>query len=141
MNYLLDTNIVSEWTKPRPNVGIVRWLDEVDEDRIFLSVVTVAEVRFGIDVLPAGARRTRLAAWLSHDLIGRFEGRILPVDAAIADRCGHLLAHGRTIGRPFDAFDALLAATASCHHLTLITRNVHDFELAGTLLYDPWTDN
>ncbi len=85
MNFLLDTNVVSEWTKPRPNVGVVTWLAEMDEDRVFISVVTLADLRHGIERLPAGARRDRLDAWLSEDLPFRFETRVLPIDARTAN--------------------------------------------------------
>ena len=85
MSFLLDTNVVSEWTKPRPNAGIVEWLARVEEDEVFLSVVTFAEIRHGIDRLPAGERRRRLDEWLRNDLAPRFEGRIIGVDGAIAD--------------------------------------------------------
>jgi predicted nucleic acid-binding protein len=82
MNFLLDTNVVSEWKKPRPDTGVVRWLSEIDEDSVFLSVVTFAELRHGIERLPAGKRRKQLDEWLRGDLPLRFEQRILPVDLA-----------------------------------------------------------
>jgi toxin FitB len=88
VNFLLDTNVVSEWAKPRPNPDVVRWLADVDEDRVFLSVVTLAELRYGVEKLPAGARRTRLDAWLRGELRERFEGRILAVDEAVAEQMG-----------------------------------------------------
>ncbi len=72
MNFLLDTNVVSEWTKARPDIGVVRWLDEVDEDRVFISVITLAEVRRGVMRLPDGVRRDRLQKWLSRDIVARF---------------------------------------------------------------------
>ena len=92
MSFLLDTNVVSEWTKPRPNAGVLAWLADVDEDRVFLSVVTIAELRHGIERLPAGRRRSRLDEWLNAELMLRFEGRILPVDGRVADECGRLVA-------------------------------------------------
>ncbi len=83
MNFLLDTNVVSEWTKPRPNPGVVGWLANADEDRIFISVVTLAEIRHGVDRLPPGRRRKRLAEWLQSELLERFGGRIVSIDASI----------------------------------------------------------
>ena len=82
MRYLLNTNVVSEWTKPRPNPGVVEWLAQVDEDEVFLSVVTFAELRHGIERLPAGRRRRQLDAWLRGELAQRFEGRIALIDGA-----------------------------------------------------------
>ena len=139
MSFLLDTNVVSEWTKPRPNPGVVEWLDQVSEDDVFLSVVTFAELRRGIERLPASARRKRLDEWLRSDLPIRFEGRIAPVDGAVADEWGRLVARREADGRPFNAMDALIAATAQVHELTLVTRNISDFKASLKSLLNPWT--
>lgn len=139
MSFLLDTNIVSEWTKPRPNAGVVKWLAEVDEDEVFLSVVTFAELRHGIERLPAGARRRRLDEWFRSELPLRFEGRIVGVDGAIADEWGRLVARREARGRPIHAMDALIAATAEVHGLTLVTRNTEDFQMSVKSLLNPWT--
>src|SRR5512146_1522487 len=127
MSFLLDTNVVSEWVKPQPNPAVVAWLDEVDEDRIFLSVITLAELRYGVERLAAGKKRKRLEDWLRQDLPLRFEGRILNIDAAVANVCGELLAQREAAGRPMGAMDAFLAATAALHRLTVVTRNDADF--------------
>jgi len=139
MSFLLDTNVVSEWTKPRPNSGVIEWLDQVDEDDVFLSVVTFAELRRGIERLPASARRKRLDEWLRSELPTRFEGRIAPIDGPIADEWGRLVARRETAGRPIQAMDALIAATAQVHDLTLVTRNVADFKASLKSLLNPWT--
>ena len=139
MSFLLDTNVVSEWTKPRPNPGVAQWLAEVDEDEVFLSVVTFAELRHGIERLPAGARRRRLDEWLRQDLPLRFEARIVGVDGAIGDEWGRLAARCERRGRPIHAMDALIAATAQIHGLTLVTRNTADFEAFVSALLNPWT--
>jgi len=112
--WLIDTNLLSEWVKPRPDTAVVSWLDEADEDRIFLSVVSLAEIRFGIERLAPGRRRTRLDQWLLEELPERFEGRIVLVDEQVADACGRLLARARQAGRGLGAMDALIAATCSC---------------------------
>ncbi len=138
MNFLLDTNVVSEWTKQRPNAGVVAWLAEADEDRVFISVVTLAELRHGIERLPAGARRGRLDAWLSEDLPFRFEARVLPVDTGTANAWGKVMARGQAAGRPVSTMDAFIAATAEQHDLTLVTRNVSDFEALNVRLLNPW---
>ena len=88
MNFLLDTNVVSEWVKPRPNANVVRWLAETDEDRVFLSVITFAEIRLGVEEMVAGWRRDGLTRWLQVELPARFEGRILGVDLAVAEGWG-----------------------------------------------------
>src|SRR5882672_10327809 len=93
MNFLLDTNAVSEWTKPRPNSGLIRWMESVDEDRTFISVISLAEIRYGIERLPAGHRRRRLDEWLHRELPLRFESRTLPIDDVVAD------AWGKTVSR------------------------------------------
>jgi len=139
MSFLLDTNVVSEWIKPRPNPGVVDWLAGADEDRVFLSVVTIAELRHGIERLPAGRRRGRLDEWLRDELALRFEGRVLSVDSRIADAWGRLVANREAQGRALHAMDALLAATASVHQLTLVTRNGADFESTVDSILNPWT--
>jgi toxin FitB len=136
--WLIDTNVVSEWVKPRPHRGVIEWLADVDEDRVHLSVVTLVELRDGVDRLPTGRRRARLPAWLSDELPLRFEGRVLGVDVALADAWGLALAHGRMAGRPIGSMDACLAATALHHDLTLVTRNVRDFSALDVKTVDPW---
>ncbi len=140
MSFLLDTNVVSEWTKPKPNAGVIEWLAEADEDEVFLSIVTFAELRHGIERLPASARRRRLDAWLTGEMPLRFEGRIIGVDGAIADEWGRVVARGEARGRPIHAMDALIAATAQIHDLTLVTRNTPDFERAVKSLLNPWKE-
>lgn len=137
-DYLLDTNAVSEWVKPRPNPGLIRWMESADEDRVFLSVVTLAELTYGVERMPAGARRSRLEHWLQLELPLRFEGRILPVDETIANLWGKTVSRAEAVGRPIGVTDAFLSATAEAHLLTLITRNVSHFAQLKTVL-DPWT--
>ncbi len=137
MSFLVDTNTISELVKPYPNASVVAWLDEVDEDRVFLSVITLTELRFEVERLAPGRRRSRLGGWLQHELPLRFEGRVLPIDAAVANECGELLARREAQGRPMEAMDAYLAATATVHRLTLVTRDEADF--SGAVPYiNPW---
>jgi predicted nucleic acid-binding protein len=138
VSFLLDTNVVSEWVKPRPDPGVIAWLGEVDEDRVFLSVVTLAELRYGIVRLTDGTRRRRLDAWLSHELLLRFEGRLLLIDQAVADRWGEIVVRREAAGRPIGAMDAFIAATAHVHQLTLVTRNEADFRSAVEDIVNPW---
>ena len=139
MNFLLDTNVISEPMKARPNAGVLAWLAEADEDSVFLSVVTVTELRYGIERLATGKRRDRLDDWLRKDLGSRFEGRILPVDVGIADACGRLVARSESLGRPIEPRDAFIAATAEVHRLTLVTRNASGFEPTVKAIVIPWT--
>jgi toxin FitB len=139
MNFLLDTNVVSEWIKPRPNSGVVAWLAQVDEDRTFLSVITLTEIRYGIQSMAAGRRRNQLNAWLEDDLPERFAGRILAIDNAVADACGRIAARAEANGRRIEAMDGFLAATAEIHGLTLVTRNASHFEPAIKQILNPWT--
>jgi len=141
MTFLLDTNAVSEWVKPRPNVGLVAWLAEIEEDAAFLSVVTLAELRNGVSSLAASRRRERLDRWLTHELPGRFEGRILPIEAAIADQWGRLTTTAKAVGRPIHAMDAFLAATARVHNLTIITRDLSAFEPIKVPAFSPWSES
>jgi predicted nucleic acid-binding protein len=138
LNFLLDTNVISEWTKASPNAGTVRWLAEVDEDRVFISVVTIAEIRHGIERLPRGNKRDRLDAWLTEDLPARFADRILPVDTDVGDRWGRIMIRGQAAGRTVGTMDAFIAATAEGHDMVLVTRNISDFEALGLRLVDPW---
>ena len=138
MNFLLDTNAVSEWVKPRPNRGLIRWMESADEDRIFLSVISLAELRYGIERMLAGSRRSRLEEWLREQLPLRFEGRILSVDQDIADAWGRVVARSEELGRPTGIMDAFLSATAQVHRLTLVTRNVSDFPTLKAIL-NPWS--
>jgi predicted nucleic acid-binding protein len=138
LSFLLDTNVVSEWVKPRPNPHVVTWLEEVEEERVFLSVASLAEIRRGVELMAAGKRRDRLAAWLSEDLPARFEGRILDVDSRVADRWGMLMAQGQAAGVNPHVLGAFFAATAAVHGLTLVTRNLQHFLAWGIPLRNPW---
>jgi len=141
VSFLLDTNVVSEWVKPRPDPGLVAWLAKSDEDRLFLSVVTLTELRYGVERLAAGRRQRQLDAWPSDELPLRFEGRMLPVDAAIAEGGGRLMALSEAAGRPIGTADAFIAATARMRSLTLVTRNVSDFTRVLEAVVSPWRDS
>jgi predicted nucleic acid-binding protein len=138
MSFLLDTNAVSEWTKPKPNPNLISWLASVDEDRTFLSVITIAEIKFGIERLNAGQRRSNLESWLNGDLAARFVGRLLPVTTAVAEAWGKITASRAAVGRPIPIMDGFIAATATVFGLTLVTRNTADFENTPAPLLNPW---
>jgi toxin FitB len=139
VSFLLDTTVVSEWMKRLPNAGVIRWLAEVDEDRVYLSVMTLAELRYGTERLSPGPRKSRLDAWLSEELPLRFEGRLLIIEATIANAWGRVMSKCTAAGKPIGLMDAFFAATAEVHALTLVTRNVSDFAAAGVPLFNPWS--
>jgi len=139
MNFLLDTNVVSEWVKLHPDPGVVAWLAEADEDRVFISVITLAELRHGIERMDPGRRRHRLEAWLTNELPLRFEGRVLPIEASIADAWGKMMARSEAAGRPIGVMDAFIAGTAEVHGLTLVTRNSAHFQPFFKPILNPWT--
>ena len=140
MNLLLDTNVLSEAQRPAPNKKVLGWLDAVDEDRVFISVASIAELRRGVALMNDGRRRAALAAWISNDLTARFTERILPIDHAIAEHWGDLMARSRRSGVALSVMDGFFAATALANDLTLVTRNLKDFASFGVRLFNPWDE-
>jgi predicted nucleic acid-binding protein len=138
--FLLDTNVISELIKPKANPKVTTWIDAIDEELLFLSVLTLGEIRKGIVLLPRSARRTTLEAWVSNDLPLRFSGRILNIDQEVADRWGHLSGSTSARGANLAVIDGLLAASAIQHNLTLVTRNTKDVAATGVSLFNPWTE-
>ena len=138
MSYLIDTNAISELLRARPERRVTEWFDRAAPESLHISVLSLGELRKGVESLPAGARRERIGAWLEVELPAWFEDRVLPIDAGVADLWGRLL--GR-IGRPVAAVDSLIAATALKHRLRLVTRNVEDFRFSGLEVVDPWRAN
>jgi predicted nucleic acid-binding protein len=136
--FLLDTNVLSELIKSKPDAKVVQWIEGTDESVLFLSVLTLGEIRNGIARLRSGSRRGRLESWLQVDLPGRFQDRILPVDEAIADRWGAISAMSAAKGKPLPVIDGLLAATALHHDLMLVTRNGSDVAATGVAILNPW---
>lgn len=135
MNYLLDTNVVSELRKKSPEPHVLAWFEKVADERLYFSVLSVGEIRRGIERLDDLARKQALAEWLEAELLPWFGNRLLPINLAVAERWGKLLAEA---GRPLPSIDSLLAATALEHGLILVTRNVPDFKLPGLMWENPW---
>lgn len=135
MSYLLDTNVVSELVRTQPSRVVLKWFEEVPDTALHLSVLTLGEIRKGVETVASAARREKLRRWLEGELPAWFENRLLPVDAAVADRWGRLVAE---VGRPVAAIDSLLAATALLHGLRFVTRNAADFHFPGLDVIDPW---
>ncbi len=137
MSYLLDTNVISELIAPRPNPRVINWFEDADEDELFISVVSIAEIWRGIEMVASGRKRERLDAWSSDDLPARFEGRTLLVDAEIAARWAKVMTRRQAMGRVIATMDAFIAATALRHNLALVTRNAADFENLELTLVNP----
>ncbi|QDD63060.1 type II toxin-antitoxin system VapC family toxin [Herbaspirillum seropedicae] len=136
MSYLIDTNVLSELRRRAPDPGVLHWFSQRPAGTLYLSVLTLGELRKGIDALSDEGRKLHLLDWLETELPAFFAGRILPVDATVADRWGRLQAQAR---RPLPAIDSLLAATALTHGLSLITRNLKDFQYADLQVISPWS--
>ena len=136
---LLDTCVLSELRKPQGALQVRAAVEEIDPERLFLSVITVGELTTGITRLPAGRRRRELAAWLLG-LEQRFATQILPVDIDVARRWGELTARAQTQGVQIPAGDGLIAATALRHGLHIMTRNSRHFAASGATIIDPWED-
>lgn len=137
MSYLIDTNALSELKKRQPHPAVAGWFAARPAAGLYLSVLTLGELRKGIEAMTTGARKTAFLDWLENDIPRYFGGRIFSVDQRIAERWGQLCG---TAGRPLPAIDSLLAATALEHRLTLVTRNLGDFALPGLRVINPWTD-
>lgn len=136
--FLLDTNFVSEIEKVQPNENVSRWLRDAQEDELYISVLTLGEIRKGIVSLMTGRKRANLERWLEGVLRPSFGPRVLPVSGTIAERWGILTGEARRKGRLISAIDGLLAATAIEHNLTLVTRNIRDFEAVPVSVISPW---
>lgn len=132
--YLLDTNVISEIIKKEPNKNVLEWLELLDIQKIYLSVITIGEIRKGIEKLQDIAKKQKIETWLEQDLLNKFYGRIINIDARIADKWGYV-----TAAKNLPAIDALIAASALVHNCKLVTRNVKDFEeIIGLEVINPW---
>lgn len=140
MNFLLDTNVISELVKPSPDPRVWQWVDVVPDSQMFISAITVGEIVRGIEQLPASARRTRYELWFEHEILARYADRILVLDRAVMLRWGALMAALTARGRVLPAFDSLLAATTLAHDMRLVTRNTQHFAETGVQLVNPWED-
>ena len=139
MRCLLDTCVVSELTRPKPDPGLVGWFSSAQSEDLFLSAITIGEIRKGTAKLAPGRRRAALSAW-TDELSRSFAGRVLPVDEPVAARWAEIAARAEKTGKPKPLADGLIAATALQHGLTLATRNVDDFEPFAVALFNPWVE-
>ena len=135
MSFLIDTCALSELLKPRPSPRVSEWFDAAPSEALFVSVLTLGEIRKGIEKLGSSRRRARIAAWLETELPAWFEDRVLPIDTGVADEWGRLMAR---LKKPMPAIDGLIAATALRHRFAIVTRNESDFAATGADLLNPW---
>jgi predicted nucleic acid-binding protein len=136
--FLLDTNVVSELIKAKPSPKVTQWVQATDEALLYLSVLTIGEIQKGISSLSNMSRRAGLTTWLTHDLVPRFSGRILPIDLAVAERWGELCGSAAVRRAPLPVIDGLLAATALEHRLTFVMRDTQHLVATGVAFFDPW---
>lgn len=138
MKYLLDTNVISELVAKQPVAKVIDWLDHTDDSLIYLSVITIGEIKKGIERLPDSTRKTALSVWLMDELLVRFQGRILPIDLAVMLTWGELASALKQKGRKLPAMDSLAAAIALHGQFVLVTGNEADFSDTGVMVLNPW---
>lgn len=139
MNYLLDTCVISELTKPAPNPGVIDWINKIPSEKLFLSSLTIGEIRKGLIKLPESKKKRKLTSWL-NDLLNNYNDRILSIDIAVAENWGIIQGRAEKEGMPMSSIDGLIAATACTHNLSLTTRNVGDFKACRLSIVNPWSD-
>jgi predicted nucleic acid-binding protein len=140
MKYLLDTCILSELIKKNPANNLIKWLSTQDENRLFISVLTIGEIHKGIEKLPGSKKKNKLHHWVNHDLKERFYNRILDFDLQTATTWGKIQAYSEIQGKSMPVIDGLIAATGIRYDLTVVTRNIKDMEISGVPLLNPWSN-
>lgn len=140
MKYLLDTCVLSELIKKKPDSNVVMWISGLNEKDLFISVLTIGEIYKGVEKLSSGDKKSKLHKWVTHDLQERFQNRILSFDLEAASLWGQRQAQSELKGKPMPAIDGQIAATGLFNNLTVVTRNVSDMEISGVLLFNPWRE-
>lgn len=138
MNYLLDTCVLSEFTRRQPDIHVVDWLNSIEEEKLFISVITVGEIQHGIERLPDSHRKTELLVWMNNGLLKRFAERMVAIDAPTMFLWGSLAARLEAAGQPMSVMDSLIVASALQNNLIVATRNVADFLPGGVQVINPW---
>lgn len=133
MKFIIDTNVISETVRKTPDLNVMRWLRDVPSHELYLSVLTIGEIRRGIEKLEDLNKKEKLLLWLDHDFFKWFGNRILPINLEVAEKWGYLTAY-----TPLSAIDSLIAATALSHNLKIVTRNTKDFCIPGLEIINPW---
>ena len=141
MKFLLDTCVISEVIKPKPNENVVQWLQQQREQDLYLSVLTFGEINKGIEKAVDATRKQRLKLWVEEDLKIRFKGRVLSIDLAVANKWGEIQAQSEKIGKPMASIDGLIAVSGLVNNCIVVTRNTSDMENSTTILLNPWIDS
>ena len=138
MNYLLDTCVISELIKPKPNSKVIKWLRSCQEESLFLSSLTIGEIQKGISRLPNSRKKIKLQNWLDSELIQRFDERVLGIDFMVAQKWGEIQASSENAGIKMPVIDSLIASIGIVFDMTVVTRNTNDMKNSGVRLFNPW---
>jgi toxin FitB len=138
MNYLLDTCVLSEFTRRQPDVRVIDWLNSIEEEKLFISVITIGEIQHGIERLPVSHRKTELLLWMNNGLLTRFAERMVTIDAPTMFLWGSLFTRLEASGQKMGLMDSLILASALNNNLIIATRNVDDFLPSGVQVINPW---
>jgi len=138
MKYLLDTCVVSEMIKNKPDKNVLEWVRAQDESKLYLSVLTIAEIQKGIEKTSDNSRKKRLKLWLEDDLKKRFEGRIIPIDLNVATKWGEMQGATELNGKPMPVIDGLIAICGLVSNCIVVTRNTSDMQNSSAVLLNPW---
>ncbi len=138
MKYLLDTCVISETFRRKPNKNVISWIQKQNEESLYLSVLTFGEIEKGVEKELNKTRKRNLKLWAEKDLAQRFEGRIIPIDLNIATKWGTVQAAAELIGKPMPAIDGLIAVSGLVHNCTVVTRNTSDMKQSSVELLNPW---
>jgi predicted nucleic acid-binding protein len=141
MKYLLDTCVISEIIKPRPDENVISWMQSQNEDSLYLSVLTFGEIEKDIEKAPDGTKKRNLQLWVEEDLKKRFEGRIVPIDLDVSVKWGAIQGATELAGNPMPAIDGLIAISGLVHKCIVVTRNISDMEQSSAELLNPWCEN
>ncbi len=138
MKYLLDTCVISEIIRPKPDINVISWLEGQDENSLYLSVLTFGEIEKGIEKASKQIRKQKLRLWVEDDLKKRFEGRIIPISFSIAAEWGKIQGKAELLGKPMPTMDGLIAVSGLVSQCTVVTRNISDMEQSLAELFNPW---
>ena len=138
MNYLLDTCVISELIKPKPNSKVLKWLRSCQDETLFLSSLTIGEIQKGISKLPNSQKKTNLQDWMDNELIRRFEKRILGFNYKVAQKWGKIQASAEAAGTKMPVIDSLIASIGISYEMTVVTRDISGMKNSGVKLFNPW---
>jgi len=138
VKYLLDTCVISEMIKSKPDKNVISWLEEQNENSLYLSVLTFGEIEKGIEKASNQIRKQKLRLWVEDDLKKRFEGRIIPISFSIAVEWGKIQRKAELLGKPMPTMDGLISVSGFVSQCTVVTRNILDMEQSLAELFNPW---